>query len=103
MNRWRLAAAALVACGCRQDPVAAPHAPAGPGPDARMVTVESRPSGAEVLVGGPGRCRTPCSFRVDPGHYRLTLRLSGYMPWETELVVEPGADPRVDASLVPSH
>ncbi len=104
MTGLRLAvASALLLCACREDAVPARRAPVPAGPDAPTVTVESRPPGAEVLVGGPARCRTPCAFRVDPGHHRLSLRLSGYMPWESELVVLPGADQRVEASLVPSH
>jgi len=86
---------------CRAEPPA--PAPRAPGPDARSVAVVSRPEGAEVLVGGASRCRTPCTFRVDPGRYRVVLRLTGYLPWDSDLVVHEGADARVEASLVSSH
>jgi len=103
-GRLGLPAAALAAlqlAACRRDAPAPP--PPGPGPDARDVAVESRPAGAEVLVRGAPRCRTPCTFRLDPGRYRLVLRLHGYMPWEEELWVKEGSNERVEASLVASH
>ena len=100
--RGASAAALLVACSCRRDPDALQKAPVA-GPEARTVSVGSRPVGADVLVGGTSRCRTPCSFRIDPGYYRLVLRIPGYMPWEADLVVRPGADAQVEADLVSSH
>jgi hypothetical protein len=98
----RLLAVALLlgASACRSP---APPPPAEAGPDARSVSFESRPPGAEVVVAGRTRCRTPCSLRLDPGRYRVALKMSGYMPWESDLAVRLGADERVEASLVSSH
>jgi hypothetical protein len=93
-------ASCLAVLACRQVP---PPAPPAPGPDARAVTVESEPPGAEVVVDGWRRGETPCAFRLDPGQHRLTLRRSGYLPYQAELVVRFGADARVAAALVASH
>jgi hypothetical protein len=67
------------------------------------VSFDSRPPGADVVVSGRTRCRTPCALRLDPGHYRIVLRMSGYRPWESDLGVRLGTDERVEASLVSSH
>jgi PEGA domain len=87
-------------CGCRREP--APALPAS-SPSAREVPVASAPPGAQVLVGGAPRCTTPCAVRLEPGRYRVELRLAGYMPYETYLTVALDAEARLDASLVGSH
>jgi hypothetical protein len=67
------------------------------------VTVVSVPPGAEVFAAGRSRGRTPVTFRADPGRLHLVLRLVGYLPFETDVTVGPGADERVEAQLVSSH
>jgi hypothetical protein len=98
--RSPLAALVLLAAGCRSEP---PPPAAGPGLGARTVAFESRPAGADVVVGGRTRCRTPCEVRLDPGRYRVALKMTGYMPWEADLAVRLDEDARVEASLVSSH
>lgn len=95
-----VAVAALAVSGCRASP---PPPDAEPGTEARPVAVESQPPGAEVVVGGRSRCQTPCTVRLAPGRHRLALKMSGYLPWEQDLVVRLGVDERVSASLVSSH
>jgi hypothetical protein len=95
-----LAALALVAAACRASP---PPPAAIPEEGARPVMVESQPPGAEVAVGGRSRCQTPCTIRLAPGRHRLSLKMSGYLPWEQDLVVRLDADEKVSASLVSSH
>jgi hypothetical protein len=56
-----------------------------------------------VVVGGRSRCQTPCTVRLAPGRHRLALKMSGYLPWEQDLVVRLDADEQVSASLVSSH
>jgi hypothetical protein len=96
-------AAALVRVACTRAPAPpAARAPA-PGPDAGTVSVRIQPAGVEVVADGVVRCRTPCSFRIDPGLHRITVRANGYLPWQEDVRVDPGAEVQVSASLVGSH
>jgi len=95
-----LALAASAACARAGDP---PPAPPPPGPQAGTVKVETRPPGLELVADGAVRCRTPCSFRIDPGLHRLSIHKSGYMPWQESIEVRPGAEVTVSAALVSSH
>src|SRR5512140_3339151 len=90
----------LAACTRAPPPVAAPPEP---GPDAGTVSVRIDPPGVEVAADGRTRCRAPCTFRIDPGLHRLSVRTSGYMPWQEDVQVRPGAGVQVAASLVSSH
>jgi hypothetical protein len=67
------------------------------------VRVDVVPPGSEVAADGTVRCRAPCSFPIDPGLHRLSVRRSGYLPWQEDVRVEPGRDVRVSATLVSSH
>jgi hypothetical protein len=95
-----LALVATAACTRAEDP---PPAPPPPGPQAGTVRVETQPAGLELVADGTVRCRTPCSFRIDPGLHRLSIHKSGYMPWQEGVEVGPGAEVRVSAALVSSH
>jgi len=94
---WLVAGAA-----CTRPPVA-PSRPPEPGPDAGTVVVETQPYGMDILADGFVRCRTPCSFRIDPGLHRLSVRKSGFMPWQEDVLVAAGAQVKVSASMVGSH
>lgn len=97
-----LMALAVTAPGCSRDQPP-PPAPPPPGPQAGTVLVETQPAGLELVADGTVRCRTPCSFRIDPGLHRLSIRKSGYMPWQESVEVRPGAEVKVSAALVGSH
>jgi PEGA domain len=98
------AALGLLAAACARAPEATGPAPVpAAGPDAGTVTVALQPPGVEVSADGVPRCRTPCSFRIDPGVHRLTARPSGYLPWQEDVRVEARAGVRVEATLVSSH
>ena len=97
-----MALAALVALACRQAPAPA-DPPRTTGPWARPVTVESAPPGAKVAVDGAIRGSTPCTFRLDPGRHRLTLRMPQYLPYETDVLVGFEGEVRVSATLIASH
>jgi len=92
-----LAGTALLACA--EPP---PPAPAPPSAAARAVRIESTPPGASAGVSGQG-CATPCTLRLEPGRYRLVLRKTGYLPYETEITVGFAGETRVNASLLASH
>jgi hypothetical protein len=65
--------------------------------------VDSRPPGLEVYAAGVARCRTPCSFRIDPGTHRLAIRAPSYMPWQEDVAVPARGEVTVSASPVASH
>jgi hypothetical protein len=92
----------LGAAGCSKPPVA-PARPPEPGPDAGTVVVETQPYGMDIVADGFVRCRTPCSFRIAPGLHRLSVRRSGFMPWQEDVLVSAGQEVKVSASLVGSH
>jgi len=50
------------------------------------IVVKSEPWGAAVLVDGVYREAAPCEVFVSPGKHRLELRLSGFVPAQTEIV-----------------
>ncbi len=97
------AAVASLCFACTRPP--APPAPPPPeaGPDAGTISVRIEPYGVEVAADGVARCRTPCSFRIAPGLHRLSVRKSGFLPWQEDVRVDPGAVLEVSASLVGSH
>ena len=93
----------LVALACTRAPAPPPARPPEPGPDAGTVSVQIDPYGVEVAADGIVRCRTPCTFRIAPGLHRLSVRKSGFLPWQEDVRVDPGAEVKVSASLVGSH
>jgi hypothetical protein len=92
---------ALVA-GCTRAPAPAPAIPEA-GPDAGTVAVTIEPYGVEVAADGIVRCKAPCSIRLAPGLHRISVRKSGFMPWQEDVLVRAGAEVKVSASLVGSH
>jgi hypothetical protein len=97
-----LVALSLFTTGCTRTE-SPPAAPPEPGPQAGTVVVETQPHGVEVMADGLVRCRAPCTFRIDPGIHRLSIRKSGFMPWHEDVKVPPGAEVRVAVALVASH
>ena len=68
-------------------------------PDGRLV-VQSRPSGADVSIGGRYRGRTPLTVGVPPGMpQELLLTLAGYAPSSQSVSVESRAERRVSVDL----
>lgn len=71
-------------------------APTTPG----SLVVESRPSGARVVLDGREIGRTPLTLPgVAPGPHAIRIELQGYLPITTTTRVEPGARARVAVSL----
>jgi hypothetical protein len=101
-SRSLLFALALTLVACT--PAEAPRpTPPPPGPQAGTVVMETQPAGLEVVADGTIRCRTPCTFRIDPGLHRLSIHKSGFMPWQETVEVRPNAELKVSAALVSSH
>jgi hypothetical protein len=49
--------------------------------------VTSTPDGADVTIGDESLGKTPLSFRLAAGSYRIKLERSGYKPWRETLIV----------------
>jgi hypothetical protein len=91
-----------LAVGCTRAPAPAPAIPEA-GPDAGTVAVAIDPYGVDVSADGIVRCKSPCSIRLAPGLHRISVRKSGFMPWQEDVLVKAGAEVKVSASLVGSH
>jgi hypothetical protein len=101
----RALACALLAAACSRPPAGSGPAPTPlpPSAAAREVRLSSTPAAAEVVIGGQARCATPCVLRLDPGVYRVLVRKVGFLPVESDLVVDAARDASLDLSLVSSH
>ena len=70
-------------------------------PDGRLV-VQSRPSGADVSIGGQYRGRTPLTVGVAPGMpQEVLLTLAGHAPVTQSVSVESRAERRLSVELTP--
>ncbi|MGE0466119.1 MAG: SUMF1/EgtB/PvdO family nonheme iron enzyme [Steroidobacteraceae bacterium] len=70
-------------------------------PDGRLV-VQSRPSGADVSIGGQYRGRTPLNVGVAPGMpQEVLLTLAGHAPVTQSVSVESRAERRLSIELTP--
>lgn len=68
--------------------------------DSGAFEIESEPSGAEVLLNGVGRGRTPFKMgSVQKGEVKVELRLDGYRPFERTVTVRPGVVEKLDIRL----
>lgn len=68
--------------------------------DSGAFEIESEPSGAEVLLNGVGRGRTPFKMgSVQKGEVKVELRLDGYRPFERMVTVRPGVTEKLDIRL----
>jgi len=69
-------------------------------PDGRL-TVQSRPAGADVSIGGRYRGRTPLTVGVPPGvPQEVLLTLAGHAPATQSVAVESRAERRIAVDLV---
>ena len=64
-----------------------------------ILSVESRPAGAAVMIDGNPRGVTPATIEnLAPGDYRVNLSLAGYQPFATTVRVVAGERTRAAAS-----
>ena len=63
-----------------------------------QLTVESDPSGAEILVDGVMMGQTPAVFGLEYGRHQVTLRLAGYAIFQTSIDLASSAE-KVEAAL----
>jgi hypothetical protein len=73
---------------------------ARPGAKTGALRVESRPSGAAVLIDGRVVGTTPLQISdLEPGPHQVRLELPGHRPWATTATIVAGQSVRVAASL----
>jgi len=69
-----------------------------------ILRVESRPSGAAVLIDGHVVGTTPLQVSdLEPGAHQVRLELPGHRPWSTSTTIVAGQSVRVAASLEESN
>lgn len=70
--------------------------------DSATLAVSSEPSGADVVVGGILKGKTPCTVeRIAAGKSELEVRLAGYKPFKQSLSLAVGQEEKVEALLAP--
>lgn len=69
-------------------------------PAAGLLSLESRPSGANVTVGGEYRGQTPLTVELSPGTaHRIQLSRPGYRRFSQSLALEAGEESSLTATL----
>lgn len=63
------------------------------------VRISSDPSGADVFLEGNFVSSTPAVLRLQPGTYKVSVKMSGYTDWEREVKILPGAEVSLNARL----
>lgn len=57
-----------------------------------MVTIDSTPSGASILLDGEAAGKTPATFEVLQGEHQLMLQLPSYADWQKSLRIKAAED-----------
>jgi len=61
--------------------------------------ISSEPEGADVALNGSFVGSTPAVLRLQPGSYKISVKMSDYADWERELKILPGAELTLHAKL----
>ncbi len=64
-----------------------------------VVVVRSDPAGADIFVDGKFAGQTPSTLRLAPGDRNISIKMDGRAPWQRTLVVTPGGEANVAATL----
>jgi len=103
MSDWSAHAAQIRAAGAKAVPApqvieAASKSAAEPAPANPKVSVTSTPDGADIEVDGSFVGSTPSTIEVAAGEHVVTIKKSGYKPWERKLKVT-GGEIKISAEL----
>src|SRR5712664_297544 len=86
------------AAAAAQSKAAAPQSAAAPAavatPTTAKVSVTSTPDGADIEVDGSFVGNTPSDIDVPAGEHTVTVRKTGFQPWEKKLKVSGGSNVR---------
>lgn len=66
-----------------------------------LLSANSFPTGAEVLINGELRTATDDTLYLDPGDYQVQIRKDGYSPWNKNLSVQRELVTQTNAQLFP--
>lgn len=61
--------------------------------------IKSAPEGAEITVNGNFVGSTPSSFMLKSGEHTVTVKKTGFKPWERFIRLLPGSNVTLDATL----
>jgi hypothetical protein len=61
--------------------------------------ISSDPDGADILLDGSFVSSTPAILKLQPGTYKVIVRMSGYADWEREVKILPAAEVTLNAKL----
>ncbi len=67
------------------------------------IMFRSDPVGAEVVIDGKARGKTPLDLNIDPGSYEVKLRMPGYLTWEAQINVEKKQAIPLNVTLTPQQ
>jgi hypothetical protein len=91
------------AAAAAQSKAAAPQSPAAPAPAATPTTaklsVTSTPDGADIEMDGSFVGNTPSDIDVQAGDHTVTVKKSGFQPWEKKLKVSSGSNVHLKAEM----
>jgi len=64
-----------------------------------QVKISSDPDGADIFLDGSFVSSTPAVLKLQPGTYKVVVRISGYGDWEREVKILPAAEVNLNAKL----
>ena len=80
-------------------PVATPAPPAGEPAEPAIINFNSEPPGATIVIDGNPAGQSPATLPLVPGRHVIELRLANYRPWTRSMLVTPGSQPSIRATL----
>jgi hypothetical protein len=91
------------AAAAAQSKAAAPQSAAAPAaaatPTTAKVSVTSTPDGADIEVDGSFVGNTPSDIDVPAGEHTVTVKKTGFQPWEKKLKVSGGSNVHLKAEM----
>ena len=71
-------------------------------PISGVLSIQTTPAGAMILVDGEPLGRAPLDTDVEPGRRQLRVQAPGYEPYEEVLIVTAGEQQPIDIALIPA-
>jgi serine protease Do len=62
-----------------------------PAPSSSVVDITSTPDGADIEIDGAFSGDTPAKLNLSPGDHTITVKKTGYQPWERKMHLVPGS------------